>query len=83
MHKLFNSGSLALELELEQILMDERDGRAKAKVLGLQPIGVLGVLLRAKQNGQIDSIETEMQSLRHQAGFFIADDLYQAILLKD
>jgi predicted nucleic acid-binding protein len=40
--------ALALELEHRQILMDERDGRAKAKALGLQPVGVRGVLLRAK-----------------------------------
>ena len=36
--------ALALELSVEHILMDERDGRAKAKALGLQPIGLIGRL---------------------------------------
>lgn len=74
--------ALALELGLRQILMDERDGRAKAKALGLNPVGVLGVLLRAKRDGNIDSIETEIQTLRREAGFFIADDLYTALLIE-
>ena len=40
--------ALALELGVSQILLDETDGRMAAKALGLRPIGVLGVLLRAR-----------------------------------
>jgi predicted nucleic acid-binding protein len=50
--------------------------------LGLQPVGILGVLLRAKLDGQIPSVETSLQALRHEAGFFIADDLYDAVLIE-
>jgi predicted nucleic acid-binding protein len=74
--------ALALELGHKQVLMDEREGRAKAKVLGLQPTGVLGVLLRAKFDGQIPSIEAVMQSLQHEAHFFIADNLFEALLIE-
>jgi predicted nucleic acid-binding protein len=74
--------ALTLELGHTQILVDEREGRAKAKALGLQPVGVLGVLLRAKFDGQISSVETVMQALRHEAGFFIANDLYEAVLVE-
>jgi uncharacterized protein len=74
--------ALALELGHKQVLMDEREGRAKAKALGLQPVGILGVLLRAKFEGQITSLETVMQSLQREAGFFIADDLFEAILVE-
>jgi uncharacterized protein len=74
--------ALALELGLTQVLMDEREGRAKAKALGLQPVGILGVLLRAKLEGQISSVKTTMQSLRSEAGFFIADSLFEAILVE-
>ena len=38
--------ALALDLGSLRILMDGHDGRAKAKALGLLPIGVLGILLR-------------------------------------
>jgi hypothetical protein len=31
---------------------------------------------------QINSVETEMQAHRHQAGFFITDDLHEAILVE-
>jgi uncharacterized protein len=74
--------ALALELEHKQVLMDEREGRAKAKVLGLQPVGILGVLLRAKFASQITSVETVMQSLQREAGFFIADELFEAVLVE-
>ena len=72
--------ALALEMGVEAVLMDERDGRAKAKAFGLQPVGVLGVLLRAKRDGQLDSVERAMQALRRDAGFFIDDDLFTAVL---
>jgi predicted nucleic acid-binding protein len=72
--------ALALELGAERILMDEHDGRAKAKALGLRPIGLLGVLLRAKRDGALDSVQAAMQALREQAGFFIADDLLDRVL---
>jgi len=72
--------ALALELGAERILMDEHDGRVKAKALGLRPIGLLGVLLRAKREGALDSVEAAMQMLRQQAGFLIADDLFDQVL---
>ncbi len=74
--------AVAIELSHTRILMDERDGRAKAKALGLQPVGILGVLLRAKLDGQIPSVGTSLQALRREAGFFIADDLYDAVLIE-
>lgn len=74
--------ALALELGATQILMDEHDGRVKAKALGLQPIGLLGVLLHAKRDGALDSVEAVMQRLRQQAGFFIADDLFNQLLIE-
>jgi predicted nucleic acid-binding protein len=62
--------------------MDERDGRAKAKAMGLQPVGILGVLLRAKLAGQIPSVETSLRALKNEAGFFIDDALYDGVLIE-
>jgi len=72
--------ALALEVKPEFILMDESEGRAKATALGLRPVGVLGVLLRAKRDGQIDSVKETMTRLRQEAGFFISDELFSAVL---
>lgn len=72
--------ALALEQDHTQILIDEREGRAKAKALGLKPVGVLGVLLRAKLEGELSSAKVAMHTLKNEAGFFIADDLFKTIL---
>jgi predicted nucleic acid-binding protein len=72
--------ALALEQGHSQLLMDERDGRAKAKAVGLQPIGILGILLRAKVDGELASVKTTLERLRSDAGFFIANDLFESIL---
>jgi hypothetical protein len=72
--------ALALDMKPDFILMDESEGRAKAPALGLRPVGVLGVLLRAKLNRQLDSVKDTMARLRQEAGFFISDELFSAVL---
>lgn len=62
------------------IVMDERLGRDRARNLGLQTIGVLGILLTAKKQGKIASLAESMTALRNEIGFFISDELYQQIL---
>jgi predicted nucleic acid-binding protein len=74
--------ALALQLKVGTILMDERDGRSVAKSMGLSPIGVLGVLLRAKQSGVISSIKEILNRLRDEAGFYITDNLMKNILFE-
>jgi hypothetical protein len=72
--------ALASDLGLEMIVMDEHDGRARVRAMGLKPVGVLGILLRARQTGRIDPLGQAMQSLRQEVGFFIAEELYRQIL---
>ena len=71
---------LALEVKPEFILMDESEGRAKAAALGLRPVGILGILLRAKRDGKVDSVKEIMVSLRQEAGFFISDGLFNTLI---
>ncbi len=71
--------ALALELEIGQVLIDETDGRVAAKAMGLQPIGILGILLRAKRERKILSVSDDMTRLRHEAGFFIAESLFKYV----
>lgn len=72
--------ALALELGVKAILMDEREGRLVAKTMGLAPIGVLGVLVRAKQAGVINSLREILEMLQTNAGFYINEPLAKAIL---
>jgi predicted nucleic acid-binding protein len=64
--------ALALELSADLILLDERDGRSAAERAGLRVTGVLGVLLRAKNNGPIQLIKPEVEALRSRARFFLS-----------
>jgi len=72
--------ALATDLGVKIIVMDERLGRDRARNLGLQTIGVLGVLLTAKKHGRLASLKDSMTALRNEIGFFISDELYQQIL---
>jgi uncharacterized protein len=71
---------LALELKADLVLLDEQEGRHTAGRLGLRPLGVLGILLKAKQDGAIEVVRPALESLRRQAGFFIGESLYRQIL---
>jgi predicted nucleic acid-binding protein len=72
---------LALELQTQNVLMDEKDGRAVAIRYHLKPIGVLGILLEAKSRGLITSVRQCMDDLKIIARFYIADSLYQHLLM--
>jgi predicted nucleic acid-binding protein len=71
--------ALALELGSDVVLMDEADGRRIAKRYGLQVVGVLGVLLEAKQRHLIDAVLPHVDMLRQSAGFYLNNRVYQAI----
>ncbi len=72
--------ALAIELKAELVLLDEQEARHTAIRLGLRPMGVLGVLLQAKQLGEIEEIRSRLDALRHRAGFFLGERLYQQLL---
>jgi predicted nucleic acid-binding protein len=71
---------LALEISANLVLLDERDGRSAAEQAGLQVIGVLGVLLHAKVNGQIRAVKPEIDALRSRARFFVSADVERKVL---
>ncbi len=72
--------TLAVDLKADRILLDERDGRKIAKSLGLKVTGVLGILLRAKQEGELSSLPDTIDALVKTAGFRIAPELLAKVL---
>lgn len=72
--------ALALELEADLVLIDEREGTREARRQGLRVVGVVGMLLEAKAKGLVESVGPELDSLRQQAGFYLGDGLVQEVL---
>lgn len=67
--------ALAVELNPDYLLIDETLGRSFARQHGVPVIGLLGVLLMAKQDGLIESVAATMDQLTSQAGFYVADNV--------
>ncbi len=62
---------LAMAISADAVLIDEKEGRERATLLGLRTIGVNGVLIAAKQGGRVQSLSAEIERLRREAGFFV------------
>ena len=50
--------------------------RQLVAILGLTPMGVVGILLRAKQQQLLPAVRPQLDALRHQAGFYLDAALY-------
>ena len=72
--------ALALEIQADAVLLDERLGHDAALRLGLKVIGLLGLLLQAKANGLLPAVSPELDALRNEAGFWISDSLRVKVL---
>jgi len=72
--------ALAIDLKADWMLLDEREGRKVAKSLGLNVTGILGILLRTKQLGELESLQPVIDELINKAGFRIAPELLAQIL---
>jgi len=71
---------LAVEIQADAILLDERRGHEVATALGLPTIGRLGILLRAKATGMIPSVMPIVDRLQNEAGFWISEALRKQVL---
>lgn len=72
--------ALALERGADLVLIDESDGRRIADLYGLPKTGVLGLLLRAKKEVQIPSLQRELEKLRQRGRFRIDERLVRQAL---
>ena len=72
--------ALAVETEAELLLIDERRGRDVARQMGVNPTGLLGVLIEARAREIITKVKPILDSLRVDAGFWISEELYQRVI---
>ncbi|ACB54593.1 hypothetical protein cce_5247 (plasmid) [Crocosphaera subtropica ATCC 51142] len=62
------------------MIIDERLRRKIATQSGLSIIGVLGILIAAKQRNLIESVKPLLDSLIQETGFWIEEKLYKEVL---
>ena len=72
--------TLAVEVEADRLLIDERLGRQAAKDFGLKITGVLGILLLSKRQNLITAVKPIIENLMSQASFRISSQLYEDVL---
>ncbi len=70
---------LANELGADWVLMDERLARRKLEALGVNTIGTLGILLKAKDATLIDIVRPDIDRLVTR-GFRVSRRVYQRVL---
>jgi predicted nucleic acid-binding protein len=71
---------LAKESKCDLILMDESRGRKIAKSLNLEVLGLIGILVLAKQKGFLNEIKSILYDLRENYGFWIKEEFLSIIL---
>ncbi|MGN6369783.1 MAG: DUF3368 domain-containing protein [Phycisphaerae bacterium] len=72
--------ALALELKADLLLIDEAAGRKVAALLGIQHVGVIGVLMEAKRRGVLPRVAPLTARLRRELRFHIHPDFEKKLL---
>lgn len=72
--------ALAVEINADLLLMDERLGRTAALRSGLKVTGVLGILIAAKRNNLIQNVKPLLDDLIENVGFWVDGQLYAEVL---
>jgi predicted nucleic acid-binding protein len=62
------------------VLLDESEARRIAGVFDLPKTGAVGILIRARLEGKVPDLRSELDRLRNEGGFWIEEKLYQKAL---
>ncbi len=71
---------LAKELKADYLLIDERAGTERAIKEGISTIGLVGVLVKAKQRSLIPQLEPVLIKLKDEAGFWLGKKFMESVL---
>lgn len=72
--------SLAIQLNSNIILLDEKEARVMAAKYKLKPLGTVGVLIWARKKNIIKNLKLELDKLIREGGFRIASEIYEKAL---
>ncbi|MGA3181586.1 MAG: DUF3368 domain-containing protein [Verrucomicrobiota bacterium] len=75
--------ALAYELKPATVLLDETDGRAAARRLGLPTIGTVGILAGARHSGRFQIIKPLLDCLMKDFRFRLRRELYDQLVSGD
>lgn len=70
---------LAKEKGINDVMIDEKIARMQAKVLGINVIGTLGLLLKAKKEGLLSSVKPSIGKLL-ESGIWVKEEIARGIL---
>lgn len=73
---------LAQELQPDYLAIDEKKGREVAEAMGIPIIGLVGILIIARQKSIIEKVKPVLDELIEKAGFRISRKFYGYILDK-
>jgi predicted nucleic acid-binding protein len=63
-----------------RVILDDREARRCARVMGLRIIGTVGLVARAKRLGLLDEARSHIERLRA-TGLYLTDDLVEQVLM--
>jgi predicted nucleic acid-binding protein len=73
--------ALAYEIKADILIIDEAAGRNVARELGIYTTGLIGVLIKAKNEGFLTSVKDTLDHLVLLAGFRVSEKLYNDVLI--
>ncbi len=75
---------LFLQLNADWLVIDEHEGRKIATSLGINIVGLLGILIKAKQENYITSLKDFLERLEKKSNFRLSEKLkIQALTIVD
>ncbi len=72
--------ALARERCADVVLLDEKAARHAAAQLGLRVLGVVGLLVWARQSRRLENLREELDRLRNKVGFYLHPSVLESAL---